>query len=86
MGVEWATTTAAVTGAASGIGRALSVELALRGAEVAISDVDPAGLEGTLGACRQAGARGRVSQYQLDVADRAAVLDHADRVASTSDR
>ena len=35
---------AAVTGAASGIGRALARELAARGADVALSDIDEVGL------------------------------------------
>ena len=39
---------AVVTGAGSGIGRALAVELARRGAKVAISDVDDQGLAETL--------------------------------------
>ncbi|MEW5737124.1 MAG: SDR family oxidoreductase [Thermodesulfobacteriota bacterium] len=38
---------AVVTGAASGIGRALAVELARRGCDLAISDLDDAGLEET---------------------------------------
>jgi short-subunit dehydrogenase len=36
---------AAITGAASGIGRALAFELAARGSDVALADVDQAGLE-----------------------------------------
>jgi len=38
---------AVVTGAGSGIGRALSCELARRGAKLAISDVDTEGLART---------------------------------------
>jgi len=37
-----------ITGAASGIGRALAVDVARRGARVAISDVDEAGLAETV--------------------------------------
>jgi short-subunit dehydrogenase len=36
---------AAVTGAASGIGRALAVELAVRGCDLALADVDEPRLE-----------------------------------------
>ena len=38
---------AAITGAASGIGRALAVELAARGCDLALADLDLAGLEST---------------------------------------
>src|SRR5580658_11015507 len=37
--------TVAVTGAASGIGRALAIELAARGADLALADRDEAGLQ-----------------------------------------
>jgi NAD(P)-dependent dehydrogenase (short-subunit alcohol dehydrogenase family) len=67
--------TAVVTGAASGIGRALAVELAGRGANVAISDVNKPGLAETAELC---GSTART--YELDVADRGAVLHHADDV------
>ena len=36
---------AVVTGAASGIGRALALELALRGCDLALADRDEAGLQ-----------------------------------------
>ncbi|MEU0542162.1 SDR family NAD(P)-dependent oxidoreductase [Nocardia sp. NPDC005978] len=70
---------AVVTGAASGIGRALALELTRRGARVAISDVDTAGLAETAELCR---ARGSAPHSQrLDVRDREAVLIYADAVA-----
>ena len=65
-----------VTGAGSGIGRALSLEFARRGARVALSDVNAANAEET---AKLAGDNAR--PYVLDVADRAAVLAHADEVA-----
>lgn len=71
----------AVTGAGSGIGRALALGLAARGARVALSDVDPAGLEQTAAAARQAGAP-EVHSAPLDVADRDAVTAWADAVAA----
>jgi butyryl-CoA dehydrogenase len=68
----------AVTGAASGIGRALAVELAGRGAHLALSDVDDAGLADTVGRCEGRGVK--VTSQHLDVADRGAVHRWADQV------
>lgn len=68
---------AAVTGAASGIGRALSVALAERGCRIAVSDVDEDGLAETGRRAREAGAE-NVSLTRVDVADRAAVEAWAD--------
>jgi NAD(P)-dependent dehydrogenase (short-subunit alcohol dehydrogenase family) len=65
-----------ITGAGSGIGRALSLEFARRGARVALSDVDTANAEET---AKLAGDNARA--YTLDVADRSAVLAHAEDVA-----
>ena len=69
-----------VTGAASGIGRALAVDVARRGALVAISDVDDAGLAETVDLVKRAGAR-EVRSDHLDVADRAAFTSYAAAVA-----
>jgi butyryl-CoA dehydrogenase len=66
---------AVVTGAASGIGRALAFELAREGAELALSDVDEAGLAETAARAEALGAR--VSHERVDVADRAAMERHA---------
>lgn len=71
---------AAITGAGSGIGRQLAYHLVGAGAEVALSDVDEAGLRQTAARCRELGAR-RVSETRVDVADRAAVHGWADEVA-----
>jgi len=60
---------AAVTGAASGIGRALALDLAQRGCEVALSDIDATGLAETAAMVRGAHATTR----KLDVTDREAV-------------
>ncbi len=72
---------AAITGAGSGIGRALALELAGRGCHLALSDVDDAGLAETVALVdRSAGSRGGVqissvktSSAHVDVADRDAV-------------
>ena len=69
---------AVITGAASGIGRALSYELARRGAKLAISDVDEVGVTETARHARVIGAT--VHEQRLDVTDRAAVLAYADTV------
>jgi NAD(P)-dependent dehydrogenase (short-subunit alcohol dehydrogenase family) len=69
---------AVVTGAGSGIGRALAVELAARGSRLAASDVNDTALGETVAMCEKAGAEAR--GYHLDVADRAAVLAHAEEV------
>ncbi len=69
---------AVVTGAASGIGQALAYELARRGARLAISDVDAAGLAETAQQARVIGAQ--VHEQRLDVTDRPAVLGYADAV------
>ena len=70
---------AAVTGAGSGIGRAVALELVKRGARVAISDVDVEGLAGT--AERVAATGGEAHRSQLDVGDRDAVEAYAAAVA-----
>lgn len=70
----------AVTGAGSGIGRAVATELARRGAEVALCDVDEAGLAET--AARISSTGTRVSTQRVDVADRQAVEEWADKVAA----
>jgi NAD(P)-dependent dehydrogenase (short-subunit alcohol dehydrogenase family) len=67
--------TAVVTGAASGIGRALSVELGRRGARLAISDVDADGLEETRTLVAATGAD--VRSDVLDVSQRELVLTYA---------
>lgn len=66
---------AVVTGAASGIGRALVVEPALRGSRLAISDIDVSGLEETATLCRSQGAE--IHSHRLDVADLAAFESYA---------
>jgi 3-oxoacyl-[acyl-carrier protein] reductase len=62
---------ALVTGARHGLGRAIAVLLAGRGALVAACDIDPEGLEETVAAAGE-GCRG----HRLDVTDRQAVGAH----------
>jgi NAD(P)-dependent dehydrogenase (short-subunit alcohol dehydrogenase family) len=71
---------AVVTGAGSGIGRALAYDLARRGATLAISDIDATGLAETAKQVRVIGAP--VHEARLDVTDRAAVLSYADEIAT----
>jgi short-subunit dehydrogenase len=59
---------AAITGAASGIGRALALELAGRGCDLALADLDMAGLESVAKDIASAHAR-RVTVRRVDVAD-----------------
>lgn len=66
---------AVVTGAGSGIGRALAVGLAQRGARLALSDVDETGLDGTVAEVKSLGAQ--VHAQVLDVTDREAVRAYA---------
>jgi short-subunit dehydrogenase len=65
-----------ITGAGSGIGRALALDLARRGSLLALSDVDEAGLAETVAQVQRAGAR-EVRSDRLDVADRAAFQRYA---------
>jgi short-subunit dehydrogenase len=67
---------AAVTGAASGIGRALALELAARGCDLAIADRDEAGLQSI--ATEIAGAHKRkVTVHRLDVGEPGQIADFA---------
>jgi hypothetical protein len=69
---------AAVTGAGSGIGQALAIELARSGASVAISDVDTEGLAATEERLKAIGAP--VKADRLDVTEREAFELYADAV------
>ena len=63
--------TAVVTGAASGIGRAIANSLSRRGCHLALADINEAGLEETAGQVASTGIR--VSRHRLDVSDREAI-------------
>jgi len=75
---------AAITGAGSGIGRALAVNLASRGAHLALSDIDEAGLAETVTMCEGHGVK--VTSQRLDVADRDAIYAWADQVVADHER
>ncbi len=71
---------AAITGAGSGIGRALAIDLARRGAHLALADIDDAGLAETVAQCEGRGVK--ITSQHLDVADRAAVEAWAEQVVA----
>ncbi len=69
---------AALTGAGSGIGRALALELAQQGCHLALADIDDSGLQETVDLL--AGSNIKVTQCRLDVAKRDAVYAWAEAV------
>jgi len=75
---------AAVTGAGSGIGRALAIDLAARGCRLALSDVDAGGLAETERLL--AGTARGLTTALVDVADEDAVLAWADAVVADHGR
>jgi len=74
----------AITGAGSGIGRALAVLGAQVGAELALSDVNASGLAETAEQVREIGAK--VSTREVDVASRDAVFGWRDAVLAEHGR
>lgn len=67
----------AITGAGSGIGRALALELASQGARLALSDVNQAGLQESIALLP---SRVEARTYAVDVSAREAVFQFADDV------
>jgi short-subunit dehydrogenase len=67
---------AAVTGAASGIGRALAIELAARGCDLALADRDEAGLQAVAAEIARSGSR-KVSVHRVDVGEPAQIAGFA---------
>jgi NAD(P)-dependent dehydrogenase (short-subunit alcohol dehydrogenase family) len=67
---------AAITGAGSGMGRSLAVELARRGCHLALSDVNETGLAETAALCAPHGVR--VTTRRVDVSARAEVFAWAE--------
>jgi NAD(P)-dependent dehydrogenase (short-subunit alcohol dehydrogenase family) len=76
--MEYRGRTAVVTGAGSGLGRGLALELAARGAQLALSDIDGAALAETVRRCEP--AAGKIRASELDVSDRGAFLAYAKEV------
>ena len=72
---------AVVTGAASGIGRATALRLARDGYEIAMMDLDPAGLALTRTRIEQAG--GRAHAFPVDVCDPLSVGSVTRKIAVT---
>jgi NAD(P)-dependent dehydrogenase (short-subunit alcohol dehydrogenase family) len=71
---------AAITGAASGMGRTLALELARRGCHLALSDVNEVGLAET---AQMAGKLGvKVTTAKVNVADRDAMVAWANQAAA----
>jgi short-subunit dehydrogenase len=68
---------AAVTGAGSGIGRALALELAARGCDLALADRDEAGLQATAAEIGRAGAQ-KVTVHRVDVGEPQQIADFAE--------
>lgn len=75
---------AAITGAASGIGRALAYTLARQGCQLALSDVDTLGLAETAEQARKLGVQ--VSAHPVNVADREAMQTWAAQVVAEHGR
>lgn len=68
---------AVVTGASSGIGRNLALQLAAAGARVAVTDINEARLQQTIDL--NSGNIGKIKPYVFDVSNRAAFFDFADQ-------
>ncbi|WP_298884952.1 SDR family oxidoreductase [uncultured Bradyrhizobium sp.] len=65
---------AAITGAASGIGRALAIELANRGCDLALADRDEAGLKSL---AAELGAQRKISVHRVDVGEAGDIAEFA---------
>ncbi|MGD0851418.1 SDR family NAD(P)-dependent oxidoreductase [Bradyrhizobium sp.] len=67
---------AAVTGAASGIGRALALELAARGCDLALADRDEAGLQSVAAEIGKSSQQ-KTSIHRVDVSEPAEIIEFA---------
>ncbi len=71
---------AAITGAGSGMGRTLALNLAAKGCHLALSDVNTEGLEKTVELLKDAAVK--VTADKVNVADREAMYQWADKVVA----
>lgn len=76
--------TAVITGAASGIGRAIAVSLARRGCHLALADVNEAGLAETAQLVRSGSLL--VTEHRLDVSNRDAIAKFPAEIAAAHPR
>ena len=67
---------AAVTGAASGIGRALAIELSARGCDLALADRDEAGLQEIAAELARTTSR-KISVHRVDIGERSEIAEFA---------
>jgi len=73
----------AITGAGRGLGRAMAVQFAERGAKLALIDLDQQGLDVTASLCEEVGSQART--YTANVGDEQAVVDCFSRIATDFD-
>ncbi len=72
---------AIITGAGTGMGRELALQLASEGCHIAICDVIPENMEETRKSCEEIAPEGtRISAHECDVSDEAQVLAFRDAV------
>lgn len=71
---------AVITGAGSGIGQALAIELAKLGSKLAISDINAAGLESTVAKVREISADTKIHTQVVDVSQQTDMKQYAQSV------
>lgn len=76
---------AAITGAGSGMGRELAVQLAAEGCHLALCDLTEDGLAETRSQCAEANPQVRVSTHVCDVTDEESVLAFRDALLAAHD-